>query len=540
MKSTIRKLSLVILLLTTTAKASIPAEDLIITVEQTSGTVGFYNPDDGTKYGRVKVGFNPHEVIVSKDQKTAYVSNFGLQDYDETIGVPGLSISVIDIPNRVEKFRLYTVDPESRTNFSEADKAPHGIRLRPPFEKQLYVNVEKGSKILVFDIESRKIINKISVNQNTHNFIFSPDGRILWVMAGKDGVIKMDPDTGAVTGQFKLATPVRGIMYTPDNKYIMASGMNEIALFDPHSLSIQKHFKELGVGQILYSDMTPDGKYIVAPAVWNSQAIIINTRSGKVVKRIVTGNDPVTVKIDGAGKFAYVTNARNEHITQIDLTTFQSKNIDIGQGPNGLAIAKFTPGNQRKLLTLAAPLPLTGQDEIQGREMMLGYEFWLDSVNKAGGIMVNNVPYDVKILYLDTQSKVENVSKLAEILINKYQADILLGTYGIAGYNREKQVALNNNVPIAPLNIAPLTWQTNNLVGGEDIFSTQERFADEFQRYYNVKAPILSAIAAESGIVLQQALLKSNAVDYDELMTSFSEQNFNTFLSAIRQAKASN
>lgn len=213
--------------------------DMLIAVEQTAGLVGFYNAKDGKAYGSVQVGFLPHEIILSQDQKTAYVSNFGIQDYDENIGEPGVSISVIDVPNRTEKFRLNVFDPQEQKDFSQIDKAPHGMRLRPPFENQLYVNLEKGNKLLVFDIKTRKIIKKFNIDVNTHNLIFSPDGKVLWLMAGKSGVIRVNPDTGKITGQFKISTPVRGLSYTPDNRYIMASGSGEIVLVNCSALKDQ-------------------------------------------------------------------------------------------------------------------------------------------------------------------------------------------------------------------------------------------------------------------------------------------------------------
>ncbi len=507
-------------------------KESLIVVEQTAGRVGFYDPASGKAYGSINVGFLPHEVIVSKDHKTAYVSNFGLQDYDETIGVPGVSISVIDIPNRTEKYRLYTFDPteQNENDFSKIDKAPHGVRLRPPYEKLLYVNVEKGNKILVFDISSRKIVKKLDVNPHTHNFIFSPDGKTLWLMAGRDGVIRMDPDTGKITGEFKLSTPVRGLSYTPDNKHIMASGSNEIVLFDPENLTVYKRFDNLGVGQILYSDMTPDKKYIIAPAVWDSQAIIIDTATGKVLKRIVTGLDPVTVKISQSGKFAYVTNARDDHVTEINLKTFQAKNILTANGPNGLAVIKFIPPAKHKILTLGVPLPLSGKDGAKGREMMLGYELWRLSVRQAGGLMVQNTSYNINIIYLDTQSNESLIDDLTNELITKYKINILLGTHGDRAYTAEKQIAIKHHVPVVPLIMNQFTWQPNDLAVGEDIFVTTKIFDQQFQEHYNLKASALSASAIESGIVLQQTLLKINSLNYESLMKTFSDNHFQTFL----------
>lgn len=509
-------------------------KELIVAVEQTAGRVGFYDPVDGKEYGSVNVGFLPHEIAISKDQKTAYVSNFGLQDYDETIGVPGVSISVIDIPNRAEKFRLYTFDPTKRKEFSQIDKAPHGLRLRPPFEKLLYVNVEKGNKILIFDVSSRKIVKKLDVSPHTHNFIFSPDGKILWLIAGRDGVIRMNPDTGKITGELKLSTPIRGLGYTSDNRHIMASGANEIVLLNPEDLTVYKRFDNLGVGQILYSDMTPDKKYIVAPAVWDSQAIIIDTATGKVIKHVVTGLDPVTVKIAQSGKFAYVTNARDDHVTEINLKTFQIKNILTANGPNGLAITKFSLPTKHKLLTLGVPLPLSGKDGSKGREMMLGYELWRSSIRQAGGLVIKDTPYDINIVYLDTQSNELLIGKLTQDLIAKYKINIFLGTYGESAYNIEKEIALKNNIAISPLITKPFKWQPNDLVEGEDFFVTTKMFDQQFQLYYNLNASSLSATAIESAIVLQQALLKINSFNYDSLIKTFSENQFQTFLSGIK------
>jgi DNA-binding beta-propeller fold protein YncE len=530
---TIRNIAIAFLLYFISSSTYAAEKELIVTVEQTAGTVGFYDPIDGKKYASVHVGFLPHEIAISKNKKTAYVSNFGLQDFDETIGVPGVSISVIDIPNHIEKYRLYTFDPSKRATFSQIDKAPHGVRLRPPFEKLLYVNVEKGNKILIFDVKTRKIVNKIDVNPHTHNFIFSPDGKVLWLMAGRNGVIRMDPDTGKITGRFTLTTPIRGLIYTPDTQYIMASGDNEIFLLNPKNLTVYKHFDNLGVTQILYSDMTPDKRYIIAPAVWDSQAIIIDTATGKVIKRVVTGLDPVTVRVSQSGKFAYVTNARDDFLTEIDLTTFQTKNILTGNGSNGLAITKFTSPRQHKTLTLGVPLPLSGNDSAKGREMMLGYELWRSSIRQAGGLIIQDIPYNIKIIYLDTQSNNLLLRILTKELITKNHINIFLGTYGEEAYKIEKEIAMNNHIPIAPLLTQAFEWKPNNLATGEDFFITTNRFDQEFQLYYNLKATWLSAAAVESVIILQQALLKINSFNYDSLMETFSTNHFQTFLSGL-------
>ena len=62
----------------------------LLVVDQGAGTLSFYEPESGLLLGKAKVGYNPHEVVISRDGKTAYITNFGIEDYDHTIGVPGV------------------------------------------------------------------------------------------------------------------------------------------------------------------------------------------------------------------------------------------------------------------------------------------------------------------------------------------------------------------------------------------------------------------------------------------------------------------
>ena len=95
----INKLVLMTLLISFTAfSTSFASNDrnLLLVVEQSDGAVSFYDEISGDRLNTVRVGLNPHEITVSKDGKTAYVTNFGVQDYDHTIGEPGL-LSLIHI-----------------------------------------------------------------------------------------------------------------------------------------------------------------------------------------------------------------------------------------------------------------------------------------------------------------------------------------------------------------------------------------------------------------------------------------------------------
>ncbi|OJX12460.1 MAG: hypothetical protein BGO77_04410 [Caedibacter sp. 37-49] len=280
-----------------TAKASILKSDVldsdvssahysILLVEEGAHSLGFYNSKDGKEYARVALSSLPHEIAISADQTKAYIPNFGLRDYDLTIGNAGNSISVIDLVNQCEIYRLYT------TFNGQNYWAPHGVKIKGD---KLYVNVEctsgrlpdttatlgQQTRILVFDLSKNKSIGlqpslgppmilkdialphvvtddaheigslnieaktSYSVLAGTHNFVFSPleNKDDLWYYAGFNGVCLIDSKDGRI----KLHLPttriapndpisfngaVRGISFSNDGKSLVVAAYNQVTIID--------------------------------------------------------------------------------------------------------------------------------------------------------------------------------------------------------------------------------------------------------------------------------------------------------------------
>lgn len=500
-------------------------------VEENAGRISFYNPDTGTRQGGFKIGFLPHEIAVTKDGKTAYVSNFGIRDYDSGSGVPGASISVINLSNPVEKYRLFTFDALDNKEYTDIDSAPHGVKLRPPFEKQLYVNVEKGNKIIVFDVETKAIIKKIEVSPNTHNLFFSQDGKTLWLMAGKDGVIRIDPDSGAITGSLTLPSAVRGLKYTPDNRSLMVSAVNQIVFINPETLAIQKQLDNLNLGPILYSDITPDQKYVLAPAPFDHQVAVIDVDTGKVIKRLVTGLNPINVLVSPDGQYAYVSNATDKHLSKVDLHTFEFTAIPTHSGPNGLAFIPEIAPAQHKIVHMGVALPLTGKEGSKGREMLRGYEYWKSNVIKGGGLLIDNQVYAPDIVYLDTESNTEKLKSLTQELLTQYHVQVLLSTYGNETYTLEQEIAASNQTIITPAPSEEMAWHPDNIAKGYDYFVTTSFYEKDYISQYNFKPTAWSAMATAIGLKFQNACQMANNLDYQQITTLLNEHHFQLFYS---------
>lgn len=90
------------------------------------------------------------------------------------------------------------------------------------------------------------------------------------------------------------------------------------------------------MGQILYSAVTKDQQFILCPAGFDSTVLVVNAKSGAVVKRIQTDKTPINIQV--SERYAFVSHALDKHITLIDLRTFEIvKKIDVA-GTNGLLI----------------------------------------------------------------------------------------------------------------------------------------------------------------------------------------------------------
>lgn len=405
--------------------------DLIVLAEESDSSVGFYDSKTGREVASISVGMWPHEIELSPDGNTAYVTNFGVKDYDERIGRPGGSISVIDVRNMCEVKRLYTFRNKSEY---EDHRAPHGVKLSPNGTR-LYVNSEATDRMLVYDVSDEDAIYPITewdVPEGTHNFTFSPDGSHLWVVAGRNGVTRFDTVSGTSNGHFSCKGAVRGLTYTVDGKHLIASASDEVCLVDPTSLKVIKRIENLGARQILYSQPTPDGKYLLAPAVWEGQLLVIDLLRGRVIHRLQLGADPIHVKVAPSGNVAYVTHGRSKFISEIDLETFsETRRIGTRGGPNGIAIAKFVDSPPRKSIRFGACIPLSGPTSADGQDMRLGYQLWEERLNEKGGLVVGGEPYSVEIVYKDTKSDInENfIRKLTEELIDDDGVQFLLGAY---------------------------------------------------------------------------------------------------------------
>jgi len=314
----------------------------VLVVQEGLGRVTAFDSTTLRIAAEIPVDPKPHEIELSSDGRTAYVSNFGWLEVNHKVGIAGKTISVIDVARGMERQRF--VLPAGKA------AAPHGIKLRPPEEQELFTNAEDGDLMLVLSAASGHLLRSFPLPPNIHNFVFSGDGSAFFAFATTGEVFRLGAQDGRVEAQTRVSSP-RGLAWTADRSMLIVSGRGELKMLEPHNLAVVKSFPNLPVHQTFYPASSPDGRFILAPAVLDGVVLILDARTGDVVRQIKTGS-PLSLVFAPSGRTAWISNVlvpdtmlppgtppRPGGVTELSLTTFETKQVPGIVDANGLALS---------------------------------------------------------------------------------------------------------------------------------------------------------------------------------------------------------
>jgi len=305
------------------------AQSCLLSVEETAGTLAIVD-SQGEVVKRVTIGERPHEVAVSPDRRLAYVSQFGIADYDSRIGTPG---------DRVVEIDLITGARSGDFVLPADVRGPHGVKLRPGGSDELFVNAEVGGDtMLVFDRVSHHLLRRFPLPAATHNFIFSQDGASIFSFAGAAGASRIDARDGRVLARQYPGSPIRGLFVTSGGM-VLASARGEILELRPADLAIIRRLPAPRPGQFVYLEQWPDGM-IAAPSLADG-GVAIFPPDGGPARFAATGKTPIIVR-RGPDGLIYVANVEDDHISVIDAQGETVRTITGLTAPNGLAFG-FCP-----------------------------------------------------------------------------------------------------------------------------------------------------------------------------------------------------
>ena len=285
---------------------------------------------------KLPTGRGPHEVAVSPDGRTAYVSNFGRYSVypagDTEHDKAGHTITAVDLVDRKVKS---TFDLGTHTG-------PHGMIVSHD-GKFLWATTETPQAVVEIDTASGKILHVWNTNQQrSHMIVTTPNETKFYVTNTVSGSVSVIDRASSEVKVVSTGPGTEGIAISPDGKEVWAASRldDKISIISTSTDAIVAAFPSGGKGPKRL-DFTPDGTQVWVTNPSSNQTTVFAARARELLATLTLSKGPSGVYISSDGRQAYITNANANELTFIDVATRKNlSTIPIGTDPDGVAWSK--------------------------------------------------------------------------------------------------------------------------------------------------------------------------------------------------------
>jgi len=261
------------------ASAQGGGKTILLVANKHDDTLCFIDPDQLEILQTIPTGPNPHEIVVTPDQRTAYLSNYA---------PPGNTISVIDLVHRKHLLQIPT------GKFTRI----HGTAMAPD-GKHAYFTAGQTGYVVEVDTRTNKVTRGIPTHGKiSHMVLVSPDGRRIYTAnIVSQNVSVIDRQSGKLITQIPCGKGCEGMAFTPDGKRLWVANQTggSITIVD---LATHEPIETFACpGMPVRLKFTSDGSRVLVPS-WTEkgQLIVIDTKTKKEIKRIEVGGYAIGVE----------------------------------------------------------------------------------------------------------------------------------------------------------------------------------------------------------------------------------------------------
>lgn len=312
------------------------AKRYLLATSKTDHTLAVIDPATLKVITKIPVGPNPHEVVVSPDGRTAYVSNPGNSDLHE--------INVID---------LTTFKPLPNIDTAPF-LGPHGMTC---LDGKLWFTAQGSKAVARYDTATGKADIALGTGQDvTHLIYVTPDGKRFYTTNVQSGTVSIFenvlvqptiPPTGVLPPGAKphmdwvqtlvpVGVGAEGFDVSPDGKTLWtATPEGIISIVGLESKKVAGTI-DTGVKGLHRLKFTPDGKLVAIVSVRTGDLLFYDAKTYSEVKRIKTGQG-AGLLMDAVGNRLFISCSPNDYISVIDLNTMEvSGRLEVGGRPDGM------------------------------------------------------------------------------------------------------------------------------------------------------------------------------------------------------------
>ena len=285
--------------------------DGLLAIDKRGCQALFLNPVTYGEAARVELPARPHELAITPDHRTAYVSIYGSGIYGNN-PEPGQSIAVIDIERRQH---TDTLDLAPYL-------APHGLQIDG--DGLLYASCDQSGVVAVVDPGRRAVVGAIEVgSRGNHQITLLPDGSKLYVENEDQApfVSVLDAWERRRIGDVPIPRGALGLCASADGQRVFVADGQEPALLviDTRSDRLVDTVPLTGYAHPAQRvRCSPDGRYLVVTADQEPLATVLDG-SLRRQSTFEVAEGPMGVAFHPDGSTALVANHGAGRITIVDL-----------------------------------------------------------------------------------------------------------------------------------------------------------------------------------------------------------------------------
>jgi len=317
----------------TAAAADSGTQGELLVLEKQDRMLAIVDPGTNSVIARVPAGDDPHEIVVSEDGGTAYISNYGAGP------TPFHTLSVVDVRARRAQAPVEL----------GALTAPHGMALAAG---KVYFTAEGSKSLGRYDPCARRLDWILGLGQDrTHMVVVAHDESHIYATSMNSNTVSiLDRDANADSSGWKASTirvgdGPEGFDVSPDGRELWAASFRDGKL-SIISLEERRVIESLDLGTHRANRLkfTADGARALVSDLSSGDLVVIDAKSRRVVSRLHVGGGASGILIPPKGSVAYVALSDESAVAVVDLATLKSvARIRTGRGPDGMAWASPGP-----------------------------------------------------------------------------------------------------------------------------------------------------------------------------------------------------
>jgi DNA-binding beta-propeller fold protein YncE len=280
-----------------------------------SNTVDEINPHTYRVIRHFAVGALPQHVTPSWNLKKLWVDNDvgnTLTPISPRTGKPGRPVRVTDPYNLYftpdGRYAMVIAERLRRIDFRDA----HTMRMHHSLAvpclgvdhldftadgRFALASCEFAGKMIVVDVKRERVVRQIPLRTGgmPQDVKLSPDGRLFYIAdMASNGLWKIDARTFRRRGFLPTGRGAHGLYPSRDSRFLYVSNRNEgsISVVSFRTQRVKKKWVLPGGGSPDMGGVSIDGRVLWLTGRYNAEVYAIDTRTGRLIKRIPVGQGP--------------------------------------------------------------------------------------------------------------------------------------------------------------------------------------------------------------------------------------------------------